>query len=66
MHYHEFVNVNDGSHHPTLVVWLKHTARSTFNFDGGPAPQFAHEVTPGVDYEFMPNYAKPYDSNGDE
>ncbi len=59
-HYHEFVKVSDGSHHPTLVVWLKHTARTSFTLDGGPAPQFAHAVTPGVDYEFIPNFANPY------
>jgi selenium-binding protein 1 len=59
-HYHEFVGVSDGAHHPTKVVWLKHIARTSFTFDGGPAPQFAHEVTPGVDYEFMPNWSMPY------
>jgi len=60
MHYHEFRKVSDGTHHPTLVLWLKHTARTSFTLDGGPAPQFAHEVTPGVDYEFIPNWAMPY------
>jgi selenium-binding protein 1 len=62
-HYHEFVKadgVDAGSEHPTKVVWLKHTAVDSFNFDGGPMPQFGHEVTPGVDYEFMPNGMKPY------
>jgi selenium-binding protein 1 len=60
-HYHEFVNVADGSHHPTKVVWLKHIARSKFNFDGGPMPELGHMVKPGVDYEFMVNYMMPYD-----
>ena len=59
VHYHELVDGSD-SHHPTLVVWLKHTAVRSFNFDGGPMPGAAHEVTPGVDYNFMPNWWIPY------
>ncbi len=60
VHYHEFVSVKTGNAHPTLVPWLKHTASSFFFFDSTPMPQFAHYVSPGVDYEFMPNYLKPY------
>jgi selenium-binding protein 1 len=60
IHYHELVNVNDGTLHPTKVVWLKHIARTTFMLDGGPHPELAHEVTPGVDYEFIPNGMDPY------
>lgn len=60
VHYHELIKVADGTPHPTKVVWLKHTARTSFDFDGGPAPAFAHCVTPGVDYEFMPNGMTPY------
>jgi selenium-binding protein 1 len=60
MHYHELVKVSDGTHHPTKVVWLKHTARTTFTLDGGPAPALSHSVTPGVDYEFIPNWSTPY------
>ena len=59
-HYHEFVSVADGSHHPTKVGWFKHTARTSFTLDGGPAPQFSHDVTPGVDLEFIPNWSVPY------
>lgn len=55
VHYHELVSVSDGSLHPTKVVWLRHHARTSFTLDGGPAPQFSHEVTPGVDFEFIPN-----------
>jgi hypothetical protein len=62
VHYHEFSRVSDGAHHPTLVAWFKHIARTSFTLDGGPAPQFAHEVTPGVDYEFIPNWTTPYPS----
>jgi hypothetical protein len=58
-HYHEFVSVADGSN-PEVVVWLKHTAVASFDFDGGPMPGAAHQVTPGVDYEFMPNGSDPY------
>jgi selenium-binding protein 1 len=60
VHYHELVRVSDGTLHPSKVVWLRHTARTSFNLDGGPHPEFGHEVTPGVDYEFMPNWMMPY------
>ncbi|MCK4796509.1 MAG: hypothetical protein KAT05_03965 [Spirochaetes bacterium] len=60
MHYHEFVKVSDGTLHPTKVVWLKHTARTSFNLDGGPHPELAHYVTPGLDLEFIPNGGMPY------
>ncbi|MFB0558751.1 MAG: hypothetical protein ACETVY_06515 [Candidatus Bathyarchaeia archaeon] len=60
VHYHELIRVSDGQPHPTKVVWLKHTARTFFTLDGGPRPDLAHSVTPGVDYEFMPNYMMPY------
>ncbi len=60
VHYHELVRVSDGALHPTKVVWLKHTARTSFTLDGGPHPELTHEVTPGVDYEFINNYPMPY------
>jgi selenium-binding protein 1 len=60
VHYHEFLDVETGEPHPTLVGWFKHTARTSFALDGGPAPQFAHEVTPGIDYEFILNWTVPY------
>jgi selenium-binding protein 1 len=63
VHYHEFVHVEDGSLHPTKVGWFKHIARTSFTLDGGPAPQFSHSVSPGVDFEFIPNYSVPYDPN---
>lgn len=59
-HYHELEGVMDGKIHPTKIVWLRHVAVGSFNFDGGPMPQMGHQVTPGVDYEFMPNWQKPY------
>ena len=64
VHYHELVSVDDGDEHPTTVVWLRHTARTSFTFDGGPPvpPNVEHDVTPGVDYEFIPNYLMPYGS----
>jgi selenium-binding protein 1 len=64
VHYHELLSVADGSEHPTKVVWLKHTARTSFYFDLGPHPELAHDVTPGVDYEFIPNGAMPYNPGG--
>ena len=60
IHYHELVNVGNGTLHPTKVVWLKHTARTFFTLDGGPHPELGHDVTPGVDYEFIPNGMMPY------
>jgi hypothetical protein len=60
VHYHELERVFDGTLHPNKVLWLKHVARKHFTLDGGPAPQFAHDVSPGVDYEFVPNGSTPY------
>ena len=59
VHYHELITLTDDGdweEHPTKVVWLKHTAVSSFNFDGGPMPAKGHQVSPGVDYEFMPTW----------
>ena len=60
VHYHELVRVSDGAEHPTKVVWLKHIAVRSFNFDRGPHPELGREVSPGVDYEFIPNGFMPY------
>jgi selenium-binding protein 1 len=61
VHYHELIEVSDGvTMHPYLVVWLKHIARTTFTLDGGPHPELSHQVTPGVDLEFIPNGMTPY------
>jgi selenium-binding protein 1 len=65
VHYHELVTVANGTPHPDKVLWLKHTARTSFTLDGGPDapnPPYEHEVTPGVDYEFPNNYFIPYGS----
>lgn len=58
VHYHELLR--GGVEHPTKVVWLRHTARTSFNLDGGPHPELDHEVAPGVDYDFIPNGTDPY------
>lgn len=60
VHYHELVNVSDGSLHPSKVVWLKHTAVTSFTLDGGPRPELAHAVSPGIDFDFIPNAMVPY------
>lgn len=63
VHYHEFVSVEDGSLHPTMVPWLKHTAVTRFTLDGGPLapnPPYEHEVSPGIDTMFPNNYSNPY------
>lgn len=59
-HYHELINVADGSLHPTKVIWLRHHARTSFTLDGGPRPDLAHDVTPGIDFDFINNYFVPY------
>lgn len=63
VHRHELISVADGTPHPTKVVWLKHTARAFFSFDGGPMPALGFEASPGVAYEFMPNWFVPYDGS---
>lgn len=61
VHYHELITVADGTLHPTKVVWLKHTARTSFTLDGGPHPPVPGiEVTPGIQYDFLPNGMAPY------
>ena len=59
-HYHELVRMSDGEPHPTKVIWLQHIAVLHFNLDGGPHPELAHEVSPGLDSEFIPNGMMPY------
>lgn len=66
LHYHELVSAEDGTFHPTKVVWLKHTARTSFTLDGGPHPELSHEVTPGLDTEFIPNGTTPYNPDGND
>ena len=60
IHYHELVKVSDGTLHPSKVVWLRHTARTSFTLDGGPHPELAHYVAPGIDRDFIPNGMMPY------
>ena len=60
-HYHEFVSVKDGSLHPDKVLWLRHAATDSFTLDGGPHPELAHPVTPGIDFLFIANWQMPYD-----
>ena len=62
VHYHELVSVADSSLHPTKVVWFKHIARTSFAPDGGPhPPDPGIEITPGVAFDFLPNWQNPYD-----
>lgn len=63
VHYHELVSVGDVTFHPTKVVWLKHTAVTSFTLDGDVVGNFAHEVEPGLDLEFPPNGKTPYNPN---
>ena len=66
VHYHEFISISTGDLHPTKVIWLKHTAVTSFTLDGGPGapdPPYEHAVTPGIDWDFPNNYMMPYDPN---
>jgi hypothetical protein len=55
VHFHEFVN--SGGELEDYVIYLKHTAVREFYFNGGPAaPGSNHMVTPGIDYNFIPNW----------
>ena len=63
VHRHEFISVESGEFHPSKVVWLKHTSRTSFTLDGGPGapnPPYEHYVTPGVDLKFPNNGFMPY------
>ncbi|MEL7451021.1 MAG: hypothetical protein AAFN78_17535 [Pseudomonadota bacterium] len=71
VHYHELIQKDDGCQHPTLVVWMRHSALRAFTFDGGPPRtrpdgrpfrprNVGHQVMPGVDTNFPPNYDMPY------
>lgn len=64
LHYHEFISVDGGHLHPHKVVWLKHTAVTSFTLDGGPMPALSHDVNPGIDFEFIPNWMNPYTGAG--
>jgi len=63
-HYHHLVNVDTGETYHKKVVWLKHVATGSFNFDRGPAPELGHVVEPGVDFQFAPNWMMPFDPMG--
>ena len=61
VHYHDLVRVSDGKLHPSKVVWLRHTAKTSFMLDGGPHPELSYSVTPGLDLDFLPNALDPYE-----
>ena len=60
VHYHELVSVDDGQEHPSKVLWLRHFGATNFYFDGGPHPELAHDVSRGIDRDFIPNWSMPY------
>jgi hypothetical protein len=58
VHVHEFED-SGGTLLEDYVVYLKHTAGRSFTLDGGPAqpdPPYEHDVTPGIDPLFPPNW----------
>jgi selenium-binding protein 1 len=60
VHYHELISMNTGLQHPTKVLWLSHAAVTFFTLDRGPHPELSHNVTSGLDYNFIPNWNTPY------
>ena len=57
VHRHPLVSVKNGTPHGSKVVWFKHTARTSFTLDGGPHPPVEGiPITPGVAFNFFPNY----------
>ena len=61
VHYHPLIAVDGLTMHPEKVVWLKHTARTSFTLDGGPHPPHPGiKITPGVASNFLPNWDMPY------
>jgi len=62
VYYHPLVHIDDGTRHPELVAWFQHIAIESFHLDGGPQPLLGHEVIPGVDMLFLPNWSTPYGS----
>ncbi|MFQ6106762.1 MAG: hypothetical protein ACE5QF_04150 [Thermoplasmata archaeon] len=56
VHWHELVPVDPSMpYDPDIGVFLKHTAVDHFYFEGGPHPENAHWVEPGIEYNFIPN-----------
>lgn len=60
VYYHPLVHIEDGTYHPEVVAWFQHIAIESFHLDGGPKPLLGHEVTPGIDMLFLPNWSTPY------
>ena len=60
VHYHELIAVSGGAPHDSKVIWLKHTARTTFTLDSGPADGRDIPMTPGVAFNFLPNWEGEY------
>lgn len=64
IHYHMLINIETGLPHPSKVVWFKHVAVKSFEFDGPGPLAFggidAYSVEPGVDYKMTPNWDVPY------
>lgn len=61
VYYHPLVSLEDGTRHPEQVAWMQHIALTIFNLDGGPRPLLGHEVVPGIDRLFMPNWSTTYE-----
>lgn len=60
VHYHRLISMRTGLQHASKVLWLSHAAVTFFDLDGGPHPELAHSVSPGIDYLFVPNTHMPY------
>ncbi len=62
VYYHPLLRTEDGTRHPELVAWFQHIAIESFILDGGPQPLLGHEVNPGIDMLFLPNWSTPYEN----
>lgn len=56
VHRHELVD-KDGNENTIMAVYLRYSALRMFHLDGGPGtPETDHDVSIGIDYDFMPNW----------
>lgn len=63
VHDHDIDLVPEGTMHPTIVLSLNPIERTGFIVEGGLYRKFEHEVTPGVDYRFIPKFVVTHKSD---
>ena len=60
VHYQPLIHVTDGTRHPEMIAWMQHIALDSFHLDGGSQPLLGHDVVPGIDRLFLPNWSTEY------